>query len=153
MEIQMSKTRDAVSEQQLTDIESKLDLQLPAEYKEFLLMYNGGRPKPGGFLIQVGEAKNRSLVDFFFCIKEGDIYDLVKYHKRLKNRVPDCLLPIATDPFGNIICLSVSGPSYGKVYFWDHEEETEEGEAPRCDNVYLISDTFNDFLKNLTDFA
>lgn len=153
MIIQMSKVREPVSEQQLADIETELGIRLPREYKEFISKYNGGRPRPGGFVIQSGAHEDRSLVDFFFSFTPGDLYDIVKYHKRLKGRIPSDLLPIAIDPFGNIICLSVSGATEGKVFFWDHEKEPEENSPPSYDNVYLIADNFESFINSLTDFS
>lgn len=32
-------------------------------------------------------------------------------------------MPIATDSFGNKLCIGVKGKHYGKIYFWDHENE------------------------------
>jgi hypothetical protein len=64
--------------------------------------------------------------------------------------VPAGFLPLAVDPGGNLICLVISGTNTGKVYFWDHEEEVEEGQQPGYSNVYLIANSFNEFLNSLT---
>jgi hypothetical protein len=39
--------------------------------------------------------------------------------------LPGDLLPIASDPFGNMIALAVSGSNLGRVYFCNHEGEPE----------------------------
>ncbi|EAQ3100638.1 SMI1/KNR4 family protein, partial [Salmonella enterica] len=32
---------------------------------------------------------------------------------------------------------------------WDHEVEVDEGETPDMSNVYLINESFSDFINNL----
>ena len=66
-------------------------------------------------------------------------------------RMPEELVPIAHDPGGNQICIAVAGPKTGAVYFWDHEEEADDDETPGYDNVYLIANSFNEFLNSLTE--
>lgn len=40
----------------------------------------------------------------------------------------------------------------GKVYFWDHEgEEMDDDSPPTWDNVYLIANSFTEFLDNLEE--
>ncbi|MEI2330568.1 SMI1/KNR4 family protein, partial [Priestia megaterium] len=53
-------------------------------------------------------------------------------------------MPIADDPSGNQICIGISKQYFGQVYHWDHCEETEEME-----NIYFLSNSFNDFLNCL----
>ena len=60
-------------------------------------------------------------------------------------------IPIADDPGGNAICLGMSGNERGKVYFWDHEMEADEGDEPTFENVYLVAESFASFLKSLKD--
>jgi hypothetical protein len=54
------------------------------------------------------------------------------------------------DPFGNAICLGVSGKHRGKVYFWDHEHEPDEedwdGRVETAGNVKLLAASFTDFV-------
>ena len=57
-------------------------------------------------------------------------------------------LPIADDPWGNVICISLHEEDYGTVYFANHEfEDTETG--------YLftskISSSFTEFINQLYD--
>ncbi len=50
---------------------------------------------------------------------------------------------------GNIICLSLTGDTAGKVYYWDHDGETD---PPTFDNVYKIADSFQGFLDSIHFF-
>jgi hypothetical protein len=68
-----------------------------------------------------------------------------------KKRMPQNLLPIATTPSGDIICISLHGSDQGNVYIWKHEWEADEGEEPSYDNVYFISSNFDEFLNSLYD--
>ncbi len=96
-------------------------------------------------------ADDQGLLDEFLCIQEGEYSDLRHHVNVFRDRVPANLLPIARDPGGNLICLSIAGSDRGKVYFWDHEEEAEEGETPGYDNVYFVADSFDDLLHNLSE--
>lgn len=56
------------------------------------------------------------------------------------------------DPFGNAICLGISGNERGKVYFWDHEMEPDDdwdGRLETAGNVQLIADSFTEFVAGL----
>ena len=44
--------------------------------------------------------------------------------------MPDELVSIGCGSGGDQICISVKGNNYGKVYFWNHDWECEEGEEP-----------------------
>ena len=141
---------ELLSEQEIASVESQLGFSLPGDYRNFLLSHNGGRPEPRGFAIESDKPNDRSVVHYFFCANKGDVYDLVTWAKRARGRIPANLLPVALDPFGNLICLSVSGGERGKVYFWDHEREAGESDSPGYDNVYFVADSFRDFLDSLT---
>lgn len=147
--MKINKSREQLSKQAIADAEKKLGVKLPEMYREFLLTHNGGKPQASVFKYEEEGKSNRSMVDFFLCLKQGDVYDLIENTKRLKGRIPVELLPIAIDPFGNMVCLAVSGDKTGSVFFWDHEEEVGDDEVPGYANVYLIAKTFKEFLDGL----
>ena len=149
MTLDITRSREPINEQDIVQLESMLGVSLPIPYRNFLLSHNGGRPKPAGFPIQNNPSDDHGLVDFFLCIKDKDIYNLPTWVKRYKNRIPSELIPIAVDPGGNLVCLAVAGNNIGKVHFWDHEEEADEGEIPDYGNVYLVADSFDEFLDGL----
>jgi hypothetical protein len=127
-------------------------VSLPSDYATFLRQHNGGSPEHSVFPIRGFSLDNRGVLAFFFGVKQGDTLDLADNAQgTFCNRVPRDLLPIGADVFGNLICLAVSGPNRGKVYWWFHEEEADEGEPPTYDNVYFVADSFNDLLNALTE--
>lgn len=146
----MHDSQEPLTEEDIATAEAELGLSLPEQYKRFLLNYNGGYPEPDAFPIQNNPSDTHGLVHYFLCIKKDDIYNLMTYVTRFRGRVPGELLPIAVDPGGNLICLSVVGANRGQVYFWEHEEEAPEGELPGYGNVYLVADSFDQFFNDLS---
>ena len=112
------------------------------------MAHNRGRPELEVFRIEGNP--EAGMVGWFLGIQQGEYDDLRKHLEVFRDRVPPKLLPIARDPGGNLICIAVSGPARGKVYFWDHEEEVEEGETPDYRNISLITHSFEGILRSLT---
>lgn len=126
--------------------EQKWGVKLPEEYRKFLSTYNGGYPFPDAFAI--ADIEDESTVDRFLQLGAGPHSNLEKYMTTYTGRLPNDLFPIAHDPGGNLICIGIDGDCFGKIYFWDHEFEADENE-PDYSNVYLIADSFIEFLENL----
>lgn len=150
MGLQITGSRKVLSEQDLLRMESALGASLPIPYRQFLLSHNGGKPKPDRFIIHHKAGNEYGHIDRFLCNMKGDILDLVTWIKRYKNRIPSDLIPIAVDPGGNLICLSIMGKDAGKVYFWDHENEAGENEEPWDKNIYPVSAHFDEFTESLS---
>jgi cell wall assembly regulator SMI1 len=143
-----------VSQEELREVEASIGYPLPDQYRRFLLSHNGGRPQSVSFRFErkPGEYAD-SVVHWFYGIKAGSEFfiNFERHYRILKDRMPPNIIPIASDPGGNQICISVSGSDAGFVYFWDHERESdpEEDESPSYDNLYPIGTSFNEFLGGL----
>ncbi len=140
-----------LSEADLQALESRLAFPLPNEYRQFLLAHNGGRLNPAEFHFknQTGPYTD-SCVDSFYAVYDGDHNNFEKIYLfcKAEGLFPPHIIPIADDPGGNIICLSVSGPDMNSVYFWDHEGIDEYGKQA---NLHLIADSFSEFLLGLEE--
>jgi len=147
--MQIVKSRQPLNQLEIRNTEKKINANLPLSYKNFLMAHNGGQPIPNAYPIANCPVDTHGLVHFFFCICEGDMYDLIDYVDTYHNRLPEYFLPIACDPGGNLICLVTAGPQAGKVYFWDHEEELTA--LKTYANVYLIAESFDEFLESLME--
>jgi hypothetical protein len=64
-------------------------------------------------------------------------------------RVPSWLLPVADDEYGNLYAVSLRSHDLGSVWFWDHEEEADEGEAPSEENISRKAGSWGEFLQGL----
>jgi hypothetical protein len=142
MSIIMRKTGPIVAGVEIDGFEKRVKKTLPEDYRTFLSRFNGGRPSehtvrsdvPGGVHIQL-----------FYGLRSEDYFNLDYTREMMTSRWPERFLSIGCDSFGNEILLSLSPPDRGSVYFWNHEEEAEEGEEPYEDNLYLIADSFTRF--------
>lgn len=151
MSVTIHESEAPATERQLAEVEKKIGRRLPPDYRAFLLEHNGGYPEPDGFPIPGLGAGADGMVDRFLAVYEGDEDNLLEYVETYRGRVPEGFLPVAHDPGGNLICLALAGAEAGRVFFWDHEEEAEEGEPPTRENVYEIAASFTEFLNGLRD--
>ena len=151
----------AVNELDLANFEEAHDVVIPAEYRKFLLLHNGGHPVPSDFVLYPrfpgnehwhGKGEDTSVVAWFKAIN-SEHENLAETLDAMVGRLPSGFFPFARDPFGNQICLATEGPLAGQVFFWDHEFEADpdEGEVPTMRNVYYIADSFQAFLDGLFD--
>lgn len=155
--VNFNQTESALSLAQIEEVERFVGLNFPAEYKAHLLKYNGGRCSPNAFKFNECGKISESCVDWFLAIHEGDYDSLTKEIEMVKieeKRMPSHILPIAHDPGGNLICISCGISDYGKIYFWDHENEVnyETSNDDDYSNLFLISETLDEFLNSLFYF-
>jgi hypothetical protein len=133
-----------VSRDQLAPLERRLGGHLPDDYVAFLLQHNGGRADSSTFEFEDGAGeKTRSRVVWFFGLADDDSYGFSANMDDYEDRIPSAFLPIGSDPFGNLLLLCVRPEDHGSVWFWDHEEETEE---PDLSNMSRIAGAFGEFL-------
>lgn len=101
-----------------------------------------------------------SYIMSFFGLYDDDVYDVFYNLKTYKNRIPPNCLPIALEDSGGLIILDLNKNNYGKIFFWDHENEWDANfyeESTKKEftvemsyqNMYLIGENFIDFLQRL----
>ena len=140
-----------LTSEQLFEFEQKHNLKLPDDYRSFLLKYNGGRPNPEIIdFIQYGENQS-DIVNYLCGIHDGEYWASLEWHmESLNNRGPAGFVPFGYDPGGNIYLLGVIAEHFGKVYFWDHENESMlYDKEPDFENISIIADSFSEFLNKL----
>jgi hypothetical protein len=137
--------------QDVESFERVLGSRLPDEYRNFLLAKNGGWPD-SDLMFPISDApfdEHGILNCLFGLFDENEMYDLREEFETYLGRIPANLVPIGEDPGGNLICLATSGVDRGMIYYWDHEQESEEA---GYENVYLVSTGFTAFLDGLENF-
>ncbi len=148
MNFEMRDCKPSLTETEVERVEQKWGFVFPVEYRRFLLMYNGGRPNLECFRFK-GGSYGDSMIDWFLAIYDGKYNNFERCYNVFKvkeKRLLDNLVPIARDPGGNLICISVSSEDRGAIYFWDHEKEQDEATSK---NVSLIADNFDEFISKL----
>lgn len=78
------------------------------------------------------------------------MYSVPENFAEYKGRIPNHLLPIGSDPGGNLICISVADMTWGQVFFAHHDYFTYVGE-PGNDRVRFLARSITDFLASLRD--
>ncbi|HEX3624544.1 MAG TPA: SMI1/KNR4 family protein [Verrucomicrobiae bacterium] len=135
------------TDQEIVALESCINGRLPNDYKDFLKQDNGGRPKPNKFEFATRSGKTEeSTVHYFFALWDQRVGNLKKNFERYRRRLPSGFLPIGLDPFGNVIAIHIFGEKSGKIYFWDHEKESD---LPSLNNMFLIANSFDEFVQHL----
>jgi hypothetical protein len=103
------------------------------DWIEFLRRNDGAVPEVNEF--DVGTDSGSGVQTFF------GVADVQETRRRLSDRMPEYLLPIADAEGGNYVWLGLS-PGGSGVQFWDHETE----EATQ------VSSSFAEFLEDLRPF-
>jgi hypothetical protein len=125
--------------ERIDELEARYHIELPKDYKRFLLKYNGGQtPKT---VLGAGQCSTR-LSEFLAVAGAARGIGDFEANGFLKDRyLKKGVFPIAEDVFGNTIATGVRDKTRGLVYFMDHED----GYSPT-----KVADTFAEFLGKCT---
>lgn len=164
-----------ISEEQISALEKTLDCRFPEDYRKFATTFgactfHGESPENPYVVFRSSEAlpahianEGLSLFDAFYGsdIGANDPYGLKQRINFYMGRMPTNVVPIGDDGGAGVICLGLRNNDKGKVFYWDQrnerlseEEHFEEYLAARppeslYQNMYLIADSFIDFLQQL----
>ena len=140
----------------LARFEADIGHTLPDDYRYFLINCNGGyvggrywyRGKnPEGQEVEAG-------VHHIGGFRDESCFSLSWTRDCYEGRIPDELIWINDDPFGNAICLGIAGDHRGRVFFWDHENEPDEdwnGSVDTAGNITLIANSFTEYVAGLRE--
>lgn len=134
----------SIGDEDITRFESRYGLVLPAAYRRFLLVTNGGRPERDLFSIKSFEDQSPGRIHFFFGLKDSIESSNLDWNLEVfRERIPAGLLPIATTEGADKICLSVDDARPGQVFFWDGCARAGER------SLHLLADDFAAFVSSL----
>jgi hypothetical protein len=139
---------------ELAAFERAIGRSLPDDYRRFLVACNGGYV--GGSLwfkgpTPEGKAADAGVHHIGGFRKEWH-FSLPEHRDCYNGRIPAALLWIMDDPFGNAVCVGLSGPHRGRVFFWDHENEPDDdwdGAVESAGNLRLLANSFTEFVAGL----
>ncbi len=104
-----------VSRRDLDTFEHVIAANLPDQYREFLMSYNGAKPEVNIFAIP--GTGNESGVNEFIPLDE------IASERQRVDGVARQFIPVAWEEAGNYICIDLDAG--GQVFFWDHEHPSE----------------------------
>lgn len=145
-------TRRDPSESDIEALETVIGGRLPEDYRHFLARYGQGALKHEGWF-RISEPcpwGQSAMVDEFLGFS-SDPGAGVGALRTFGLSLPAGMVPVAIDPMGNLVLLSVNVAPRGAIWFWDHEGRARLLPSPRVepDHTYLVADSFSTFVRHL----
>jgi hypothetical protein len=160
MKIKLYDVGPKITLEKIAEIEKTIAHQLPQQYKDFILKFNGGKTDLNCFKVHYNGQEwaddiEEALLRSFHSMPEHKYYNFLKNQRFYKDRVPSDTILIADTPGRDKVLLGVEGENMGKVFYWNgeyevaEEEPAEEGFQADYSNVGFVANSFNEFLKGL----
>lgn len=120
---------------QLEAYEKKLGVILPEQYRNYLILFNGGKYEKDITKISAKEGDTR--IHHMYGLHAGPGY------RRLEADIINHeYLAICDDAFGNEFLIKVNGVGYGGIYFLNHESQDKSA-------LTYVAPDFSVFVDNM----
>lgn len=151
----MARTGAPVTVNALEAFESELNAKLPDDYRDFLLVVNGGRTDKSHRTFKV--KNDETTLNSLLCLNDPEeSRDLLKRYERFaaQEKTRD-LLPVGHDDGGSKILLGLHGAHRGSVWYLDVLNQRSDESNPRVlwhdrRDMIRIADNFRAFMSSLT---
>jgi hypothetical protein len=144
-----------LTQEDISALNKRLSLQIPDDYKVFLLKNNGGEPKEYAIKFNENQLEIGGEELGYFYGLETKTENILDALDNLQHFLPENLIPIADTPGGNLFLLSVNKDTYGNVFYKDHEIEDSfefsDSNKKLPESMLLVANSFSDFLTKLYD--
>ncbi|MBC7527945.1 MAG: SMI1/KNR4 family protein [Chthonomonadaceae bacterium] len=149
---------NTVTEEKLVAWETEMELKIPQQYRDFLLIFKAGVPRFNRFAYYSlgdyyddGSIKHALVTEFFttLCEDDGPAYDVAGQFFGCYGEIPDWLLPFTNDAAGSYICIAHKGENEGKVYYWNRDYYSYDRHDPNEDTLTLLTSSFNKFVQKV----
>ncbi len=130
---------------EISELEKKINIQFPKDYKEFLINFNGGDVEDGYFYVR--DLNQFMLMGNFFGINISEGFaDINKINSEYGEDIPKKSILIGTDAGNSFILLVCDGENDG-VWFYDDADFYPQSSDEL--NTYFICETFTEFMEML----
>ena len=147
---------DPINPAAVAALERTLGFGLPADYREFLLRQNGGRPERHFYDGPFGTAVLNDLYGIDLRenpdILDARVGDLLQSHRHFADCMPHGFVVIGDSPGGDQVVLATAASGAHGVYYLDHENVSDDIDAPtlaQCPGIHRVADSFAAFLASL----
>ncbi|MCG9060230.1 SMI1/KNR4 family protein [Laribacter hongkongensis] len=130
----------------INELEADFSIKLPGDYREFLLLNNGGTLNQNKNTIDIlNMADSPTDVQVLFGIGRGVASSNINWNIELIRDYGENtnLVPFACDSGGGLFCLMASNNNYEVVYFDINSPDKF---------IYSIANGFSEFLKMIRSF-
>lgn len=155
--ISLIDSEPVIALKDIENLELLLNVKLPEDYKQFLLIHNGGHPIKDMYpIIQIfdfhrygwGDSEVYDCeISSFSAICNSEYNNLFRENLN-KIDIPDEFFIIACSSIGDSICIRIKEENFGKLYYYGHDWDVENGSI----SYILIANTFTDFINSLYSF-
>ncbi|WP_169713676.1 SMI1/KNR4 family protein [Paludifilum halophilum] len=128
-----------IQREDISKVEKEFGVNFPTDYIECVLENHGGSPDPDAYDFK---GEKEAVFDRLLSYDPNQPHYILRNYRAIKDRLPTDIFPIASDPFGNFICLDYRvDKEKPKIVFWDHEKHSRRlAITPICDSfTELIS--------------
>jgi hypothetical protein len=130
------------NEEAIRNVEQRLGVTLPQDYREFLATGGGGAPNETDFIINEPRGPFDASVGIFLSAAD-DRYGILTTLTLVEPRRITGLVPIAEGGGGDLVCLDYRNGSVPVMAYWHH------GRCGLDDEVVAFCDSFAEFLNLL----
>lgn len=141
------ETSPAISDFDISAIESDLGVIFPNDFRAHYLSANGGYPEADIYKWSDGSL---TTINTFFSIMYEGFTSLEKTYKNLilsEKYLPIGIIPFCTDDGGNFFCISCRERDYGYVYYCNNDNYNMLNNE---DSLIKIEENFASFLENIS---
>ncbi|MCM3188777.1 SMI1/KNR4 family protein [Bacillus subtilis] len=129
---------------QIEEVEEKLKIKFPTDYKEFIKDHNGCSPIDKKVVLF--QDSRESINNLLSIGDPTRPIDLLSTIDNVKDRLVDKIIPFATDAGGNLFCFDYRMSAQEPVIvFWDHEIAYEDKES----SISYVCDSFTELINKL----
>jgi len=137
------KNTAQASPEEIAELERRIGMSLPDDYKAFLAENNGGKCTSGGVFRDAVTREKISRINVMLGLREDPNYDIEKKLSIMESRVPPQLLPIAYDSGGNYLLLDTADGRRGTIYFLSLES-ADPDDPPSLDSLAVVASSFTE---------
>jgi cell wall assembly regulator SMI1 len=130
---------------EIAKFEREIGFKLPADYRKFLLVHNGGKPCPDNFKQVVGDKIIVNWVQRFYSLEASGGLRMEWWEAR--REFPPGWIPIGSDCGGEALCICLNKKGYGVIAVTDGYAEY----LGRPPEMRQLADSFTTFLAMLFD--
>jgi hypothetical protein len=121
--VSMESRGPAIAESDVLRFEQAIGCRLPEDYREFLLVFNGGQISLDQVVFPIGHGSDTAVLNVF-CSLNSPRLNIEEMYDLLKNddEFPRVLLLIGYDDNGSGVCLAIHGDKRGEIWLNDRRD-------------------------------